>query len=189
MRADPEDFSDDGSEVLDNPQHEKFAQLVASGLDRTEAYHRISPEITRDSACTMGSKIFGIVCQRVRWIQEQSATKLTLTMQERREFLARAVRIHLHKLDLEKDGDLIQEMRPNAFGVTLKLPGKRECIVTDAELAGEIPDKPGPTINLTNQINIVTISEDRRRELIERKKAANERLRALKAQAKEAPKE
>jgi hypothetical protein len=42
-------------------------------------------------------------------------------------------------------------------------------------------------INLSNAVtNIVQVSEDRRRELIERKKAANERLRALKAQAKEA---
>lgn len=46
---------------------------------------------------------------------------------------------------------------------------------------------PSTNVNLTNAMtNIVQVTEDRRHELIGRKKAANERLRALKAQAKEA---
>jgi hypothetical protein len=62
-------------------------------------------------------------------------------MQERREFLARAVRAKLHQIDLEKDGDLIQEIQDTESGRKIKLPGKRECIMADAELAGELIEK------------------------------------------------
>lgn len=36
------------------------------------------------------------------------------------------------------------------------------------------------TVNLTNAVNVLAITEDRRKELIEKRRAANERLKALK---------
>lgn len=69
-----------------------------------------------------------------------------MNMKERREFLARAVRIKLHELDLTKDGDLVQEIdyrgEDEGGGIKkMKLPGKRECVMDDAKLAGELVDK------------------------------------------------
>lgn len=185
-----EEFQDDGSEVLDNPQHEKFAQLVAGGMDKTEAYLNISPEVARESAWSMGARMFGIVCGRVRHLQRLSATKLVLSMQERREFHARVVRVKVHTIDLEKDGDLVQAIEYNEeTGAPKKitLPGKRECIMDDAKLSGELPDKPAANITLHNTVNVVAITEDRRQKLIEMRRQANERLR-LRRQAKDAEK-
>lgn len=173
--------------TLDNPQHEKFAQLVAGGMDRTQAYQRVYNDASKDSALSAGARLFGIVRPRIRFLQAQSATELVMDMQERREFLARVVRCQLHEIDFEKDGDLIQEIvrtegTESRAGIEkLKLPGKRECIVTDAQLSGEMPDKSGPTINLTNQINVLQITEAQRQELVEKRRQANERLRKLKA--------
>lgn len=177
--------------TLDNPQHEKFAQLVASGMDTKEAYSQVYPKCTPDSAEASGSRLLGIVNQRVKFIQGNSATETTLTMQERREFLARVVRAKIHEIDFDKDGDLIQEITriegtEKKEGIEkYRLPGKRECVLLDAQLSGEMPDKPSMNINLNNQINVVTITEDRRKELIDKRRAANQRLKEMRVKAKE----
>lgn len=177
--------------ILENPQHEKFSQLVAGGMDKTEAYQRVYNDASKDSALSAGARLFGIVRPRIRFLQAQSATELVMDMQERREFLARVVRCQLHEIDFEKDGDLIQEIvrtegTESKAGIEkFKLPGKRECIMDDAKLSGELPDKPGPTINLTNQINVLQITESQRQTLIAKRREANERLR-LRRQAKDA---
>lgn len=134
------------NEPLANPQHEKFAQLIASGVESQEAYSTVFTNASKASANSAGPRLFAKVRPRVRWLQSQSATATTLNMQERREFLARAVRIKLHELDLTKDGDLVQEIdyrgEEEGGGIKkLKLPGKRECVMDDAKLAGELVDK------------------------------------------------
>lgn len=171
--------------TLENTQHEKFAQLVAGGMDKTEAYQKIYNDATRDSAYSAGARLFGIVRKRVRELQALSETHLVMDMQERRERLARITRADLASFDTAKDGDLIQEIDYNEDGTIkkIKLPGKRECILADAQLAGEMPEKQGQNINVGVSVNVVTITEERRRELIEKKRAANERLRAQKAKA------
>lgn len=133
---------------LENSQHERFAKFVAKGMDGGEAYLKVSPDVTEESAATMAWKLRKVegVLERIAWLKRQSATKATLTMQERREFLARAVRIKLHALDLESDGDLVQEIdyrsEEEGGGIKkLKLPGKRECLMDDAKLSGELVEK------------------------------------------------
>jgi hypothetical protein len=179
--------------MLDNPQHEKFAQLVASGMDKTEAYLKISPGVTRDSACSAGARLFASVCQRVRSLQAASADETVMDIRERRQRLARAVRLNLTEFDAKRDGDLIigldriegTDGEPGI--IKIKLDSKRSCIMSDAELAGEIPEKPSASITINNQVNVVTITEERRAELIEKRRQANERLRErrLEQQAKD----
>lgn len=128
---------------LKNHSHEQFAQKIATGLDKAAAYRSVYPNAKPSSSCSAGTRLFKIVQERVNELQRGSATKNTLTMQERREFLARCVRADLNALDLEKDGDLIQEkittITPQGQEtVKVKLPGKRECIMSDAELSGEL---------------------------------------------------
>lgn len=134
---------EDWSKPLENLQHERFAQLVAAGEEQGKAYQRIYPGVSPASVHASASRLLRNVKQRVQWLQGRSASATTLSMRERREFLARVVRSKLHALDLEKDGDLVQEIVYNSGeeggGVKkLRLPGKRECIMADAELAGEL---------------------------------------------------
>lgn len=146
---------DPNSEVLTNPQHEKFAQLVAGGMDAKDAYRKVYKKTTADSAEASSSRLLGIVRPRLKWIQEQSRTSTTMDMQERREFMARVVRTKLHELDFDKDGDLVQEIvrtegTERKAGIEkFKLPGKRECIMDDAKLAGELIDKQEIKITAT----------------------------------------
>jgi hypothetical protein len=82
---------------------------------------------------------------RIQWIQSRAASKLTLTNTERRERLARYVRANPVTMDIESEGDLIQEVTrdPITGKVTkIKLPSKRECIESDARLAGEWMERP-----------------------------------------------
>lgn len=131
--------------ALKNPSHELFAQHCATGTDKAEAYRTVYPKANPDSARSAGARLFANVCERVAELQAASATEKTLTMRERREFLARVVRADLDKLDLDKDGDLIQEKivttTEGGTTVKVKLPGKRECVMSDAELAGELVGK------------------------------------------------
>jgi hypothetical protein len=80
-------------------------------------------------------------------------------MTERREFLARVVRANMSSLDLATDGDLVQEVTeedtPSGYRRKVKLPGKRECIMADAELAGDL--RPGA--NETPRVRLQVIAQ------------------------------
>lgn len=114
-------------------------------MDKAQAYRTVYPSANDDSARSAGPRLFAKVWSRIEELQQASASDKTLTMRERREFLARCVRADLNALDLEKDGDLIQEkiITTTESGTTIKvkLPGKRECVMSDAELAGELVGK------------------------------------------------
>lgn len=132
---------------LKNARHEAFAQAVASGVTACEAYRKIGGRGTLKNADVHSARMMvndGIKA-RIAELQAASASKTVLDMTERREFLARAVRIKLHEIDLDKDGDLIQEITYTEDGRKIKLPGKRECIMDDAKLAGDIVDKTAIT--------------------------------------------
>lgn len=116
---------------------------------------------------------------RIKELQDASATASVMTAAERRERLTRMTRVNMASFDMERDGDLVQEIIYHEDGVTpkkIKLPGKRECIMADAELAGEIP-KHGVEVHHTGTIEHKhTITDERRQVLIEKRRAATARL-------------
>lgn len=154
--------------VLPNEKHEAFAQALAQDDERGTAARRYkeifgtkSPNID-SSASKLRARVRPRIDEiRQGFVQGQSPQELKtaqviaqkaeeigaiyagrhLTMAERREFLARVVRADVTRLDTEKDGDLVQEIVINEQGTKLKLPGKRECILLDAQLAGEMVEK------------------------------------------------
>lgn len=106
------------------------------------------------------------ILNRIMELQKQSEQRSLLTMQERRDFLARVVRADMAKFDASKDGDLIQEITEEVVsdheGETktirkVKLPGKRECVLDDAKLAGELIDKQDLTSNGQTLVPQVTV--------------------------------
>lgn len=140
--------------VLDNQRHELFAQAVAGGSTLKSAYQKLYSGTDKSSECN-GARLAGTerVSARIRELKEASASASTLTARERREFLARVVRADLERLDVEKDGDLLQEkvITTTEVGTTTKykLPGKRECVMDDAELAGERKVGVSVTVGVT----------------------------------------
>lgn len=142
------------SEPLKDARHEQFAQLLATGMEKMAAYKQVYPKALGRSAKSAAPRLFSKVVARVRELQDASATRNTLTMIERRERLARMVRCDLEDFDPARDGDLLQEKTITTTGpsttVKYKLPGKRECIMDDAKLAGELPDGGGTNV----QVNV-----------------------------------
>ena len=101
------------------PKHELFAQRVAAGDEAGDAYAACFPKAARRSAKSAGPRLLAnvVVRARVAELQAASATALTLTMQERREMLARVAResdmtpLHLAsvlRIDAELAGELIR---------------------------------------------------------------------------------
>jgi hypothetical protein len=158
--------------LLDNPQHEAFAQAVAKGTEYRVAYGQCFPSASRKTACRQASRVAAkpLVRARITELQAKSATSLTLTMAERREFLARVVRADFNNLDLSKDGDLIQEKiiteTKKSTRTTVKLPGKRECIMDDARLAGEMPEE-GSGVVVNVGVTVTVLPEDRRAKIMD----------------------
>lgn len=85
------------------------------------------------------------ILARIAHLTAKTASGSVLTKLERREYLARVVRANVTTLDPATDGDLLQEVTEETTerGTKrkVKLPGKRECIMADAELAGDL--RPG----------------------------------------------
>ncbi len=168
--------------------------MAATGFTYAEAYSQVygcSRKTAHESSSRLSKNIkFTSRVDEIRAIvgqkEQENAKDLIsafdgklLTMLERRAFLARVVRIDMGSFDINKDGDLVQEMTttegPNGTTTKLKLPGKRECILLDAELAGELA-KPGTTVNVGVAVQNV-MTEDRAKQLQEKKRAALERRR------------
>lgn len=170
----------DPSKPLDNQQHEAFAILISQGKNNTAAYSEVYGA-TGDAAQANASRLIGkdIVSARVQWLKAQTATANVLSAIERREFMTRVKRVNLAAFDMEKDGDLLQEIiRTTAPDGTVmlkvKLPGKRECIMADAELAGDLKAiERGLTVNVGVTVEVLTESE--RSSLIDQKRQATER--------------
>lgn len=131
---------------LENQRHERFALFVAGGDVDATAYRKAfkCKQATADANATRMRDNDGIRA-RIAEIQRASATAKVLSMQERREFMARVVRLDMVSMDTKKDGDLVQEIITTTTkdGTTtkLKVPGKRECIMDDAKLAGELTER------------------------------------------------
>lgn len=138
----------DPSKPLKNQRHEKFARLISQGKMNREAYERvysargISADVGASQLLSFSKPFHGKIARRVEWLKSQAATESTLTMKERREWLGRTVKLNLAKLDVEKDGDLIEEIVHEADGrKRYKIASKRACIMDDAKLAGDLIDK------------------------------------------------
>lgn len=167
-------------------KQEQFAQAVALGESATKAYQFSHPEAGYTTAAPMASRWLKKrnVSARVAQIKalrakaeelsyeraglkagEIAARKLAvplLTMMERRQFLARVMRSDMGNFDIKVDGDLVQEIteEQTPYGTSIrkvKLPGKRECVLDDAKLAGEIIDRQDLTSNGQTLVPQVTV--------------------------------
>jgi hypothetical protein len=131
-----------GKGILDNPAHEAFAQTVAQGINPTQAYREVTGK-NNPGAKVMAHRWVTKVNQRVRQIQAASATATTLTMQERRELLARRARTPISQIN-EHDvlcNKVVYVENEKGTKVTYEVPGIVEVLMADAKLAGELVDK------------------------------------------------
>lgn len=148
---------------LRNQKHEAFCRNVCklnSDLVAYQKAYKCSRAAAIKNAWTLRENK-GIVA-RIAELQQKSETKSTLTMQERREWLARSLRANPKDLDLDKDGDLLEEYTKGGDGMErIKLAGKVSVLMADAKLAGELIDRQDLTSNdeaLPSVVPAITIN-------------------------------
>lgn len=128
--------------VLKNSKHEAFAQAVAKGLTPSAAYRAASGKDT-SSVHSMASRLLRKVKGRVNQLQTASATETVLTMQERREWIAKLVRTPIALID--EHHPLCQSVKyiesETGRRVEYKVADKLAAIMDDAKLSGELVEK------------------------------------------------
>jgi len=129
---------------LKNPRHEAFAQAYSTGMSASDAYRATYGTNAKDIA-TMAWRLSVKVDKRVQEIQADSEHVTHLTIAEKRAIYAKEGR------------DRRNELRD-----------RLKALRDDSELAKHIT-QPG-TIGVT--VNVVTLTEDRRKQLIEKKREA-----------------
>jgi hypothetical protein len=144
-----------GSKPLENPKHERFALLLASGeVSASEAYRlRVSAKGTAKSSHEAASRLAESVkvASRIQWLKaeavkkaEQKAGAVTLSMAEKLEFCARVVKLNtLEAIDEEKNGDLVNGVEFGEFGRKLKIPCKLAAMKLHNDLAGDGAEAKG----------------------------------------------
>lgn len=126
----------DPSNPLPDAQHERFACELAKGCSQDEAYVKAGFKQNRGNAARL--KANERVSQRLEWLQRKAATMTVLSIDEKRDFLARLLRVKGAAIDEEKDGDLINGLKYDAAGNRiLILPDKLKAIQLDNDLAGD----------------------------------------------------
>ena len=100
-----------------DPRHQRFADRHLAGDSVVDAYLAAGYKCGRASAMHSGTRLHKskAVQAYIRAVQAASATATTLTVQEKREFLARIVRTPITSLDHEEEenADLIKKYTVN----------------------------------------------------------------------------
>lgn len=124
----------DPSRPLKNARHEAFAVEWAKGASAAEALRvaGYADEPANAKRMTQNDQIKA----RKEWIQRKAAKSAVLSIEEKREFLARVVRTPIGEVD--ETSDLCHSMEiSDSGGRKYKMPDKIAAIKADNDLAGE----------------------------------------------------
>lgn len=133
---------------LDNPRHEKFCQNYALGMSGAAAYRKVYGEsILGDRQSAHNLLTNADIIERIEELRDKGEAEFTLTMQDRRRFTARTVKVNPTTFDFDKDGDLVQQIEYHEDGTVKKftLAGKLDAVMADAKLAGDLTEKTETT--------------------------------------------
>jgi hypothetical protein len=153
---------------LKNPRHEAFAQAIARGSDATEAYGKVYPKATRESAGSAGARLLAIVRPRVAELQGMAEDETLLTIAEKRKFCADALRTPVSEID--ETSPLCLGVKRTGSSVEYKTVDKLKALQLDNELARHgKPEKQGPSAGMTVD---VVLSAERLAAIQARRRAA-----------------
>jgi hypothetical protein len=161
---------------LENPRHERFAQLKAKGVSGSEAYRiafQYKPKGKEDYADSLAWELsvkLGIDERVAEIIAERDDADL-LSFRESRKFLADIVRTPVGQLD--EDSPLVQELIITESGKRIKMADKLRALRLDAELMHRLDRR----VELTGTIHHVLTADERARRLqtiIEKRAKARE---------------
>lgn len=173
------------SRPLRNSKHEAFAQKVSTGMSYTEAYQKVF-KVNTASAGTCGSRLLQKVKTRINSIISGQKLKSThLTIERKRDDLAAIWETPIANIDEHHPFCQSYKRTVNDDGrvtTEYKMIDKLRALQIDNELAGHTAVAlQQQNINIQNNttVNVAVMSEPRRKELMDKKRAAIERRRAL----------
>ncbi len=139
--------------ALDNPKHEAFllrwmehtkpiGECYLETVPEPEEAKTMKPRAALKAAVELLDRPeiierleeLRLVALTVPKTEEEAS--LVLTVEEKRRWIARAVRLDYTKLDLEKDGDLISTIKQTAFGDQIVVHDKIAAIKLDNDMTG-----------------------------------------------------
>lgn len=131
-----------------NPQHLKFADFVLNGDKPAKAYQKAGFQAkTAASRATNAGRLLknADISAYIHAMQQASTTAKVLTLQQKREFLARVVLTPLLKIDPHgADGDLIMKYRNTVTEdggvVEIVKVDPLKAIEMDNKLSGDDPE-------------------------------------------------
>ncbi len=120
--------------VINHPRYEKFAQLIAEGYSKAEAYRKSgwnvkNPKIAASAASRLLLKNVGIQ-DRIKELQKEVAKSKVATLQEKRELLSQLM-----------------------FNDSLNVADRLRAIEIDCKLAGEFPPIRSENYNANLNLN------------------------------------
>lgn len=113
--------------ILKNVKHEKFCQLVASGMALIDAYKECYPKCTTDNSASVGANDLmkrADVSERIKELQTQFAEKCIITKEEKEKILSQEIR--------SKGKDWLQSIQEHN-----KMAGHHAPTKTDNKHSGE----------------------------------------------------
>lgn len=129
---------------------QRFADLILSGASQAEAYRAVGFQAKSQAAiATNAHKLANRsdVAAYMEWHRQASATETSLTLKEKRDFLARVVRTGIGDLDhspQSKTGDLIAAVVINEseMGSSIRITrlDPLKAIEIDNKLSGDDPE-------------------------------------------------
>jgi len=155
---------------LENIRHERFCQLVATGVSYTRAYRQVYGA-GKKSVDTAGSRLMrreGVLA-RVRELQREGASETALTVQAAHKYLLDVIVAGPGEID--ENSPICQSYKRTETGIECKLPDKLRALELAMKLQGCLRDTAADQktdvsggIILTKSL-LLAIQEKRRRAL------------------------
>lgn len=169
--------------VLQTEKHEAFARAMAEGHDAAEAYMRIYPESKKKSAIAAAARLRKRVRERIAELQSKAEVDTLLTIKEKRQYCADVLRTPIG--EITESSPLCHSVKriegPNGSSVEYKALDKLKALQLDNELAGHVKQVEAQAVNVTVGVAVNVMTEERRMQLLEKKRAAVERRLARSA--------
>lgn len=164
--------------VLDE-REEAFARAIFDGLLPTAAFRKITGK-TRSGDSVQAGRLLRKVQFRVDQLRNQAAEGRVMTKREEMEFLTEGAETPVGKID--ENSRLCQSYKINADGSKeFKMVDKMRCIDLLAKMKAEFPPMEQAAAPVNVSVNVTVMSEDRRAELMTKKRQAIEKRRGIPA--------
>lgn len=162
----------DAGNPLRNQRHELFCYEIAKGSKGSAAYSKVYG--TRGNSSEVNAyKLLrnAKIVARVRELQTAAAKGKVMDLAEMLEFLSNVKRTPVG--EITADHELAQRVEITEDGTKVWMPDKRACVELCARLQGMLVEKA--KVEHSGKIDsTVTLTEDRRKDIMERRRAALE---------------